>query len=299
MSVEFKEVRQRIGSVQQIRRVTSTLQRVAATRVPQQRKLIESSARYLQKLGEVLAAAAAGSAGKLHPLMRASSSGSRCVVLLGADRGLCGGFVASLINCMAGVAGEESVKVIAVGRISARRARRHGFQVVEQFRQPAMAPARDGSSPPWPPEIEKIRDLVVSGFLRGEYREVHIVYGRFVNLLRQDAAAELLLPLRVTHTAPDGLTAAVFEPSAEELLQRLVPEYIGQRIFDALAHSVGSENAARQMAMNRATDNAGAMLDDLVTSYRRLRQGSITTEMLELVGGNLEEEEEDSQCKDE
>lgn len=298
MSVEFKEVRQRIGSVQQLRRVTGTLQRVAAARVPPQRRLIESSDRYLQKLGDVLAAAASASSGKPHPLMRASNSGGRCLVLLGADRGLCGGFVASLLGCMAGLAGGEAVKVIAVGRISGRRARRQGFQVVEQIRQPAMVPARAEAALAWPPEIEQLRELAVSGFLRGEYREVHIVYGRFVNLLRQDPASELLLPLRVGRAAPDGLASAVFEPSAEDLLGRLVPEYIAQKLFNAMAHSVCAENAARQLAMHRATENAEAMLEELVTSYRRLRQENITTEMLELFGGNLEEEE-DSACKDE
>lgn len=298
MSGELKEVRQRIGGTRQIRRVTSTLQRVAAARLRQDRLAIESAGRYRARLGDVLGAIALAAPGVAHPLSCPRGGGRVCVVIFGADRGLCGGFTTGLMDELERLKERqppEGVCVVAVGKVAQRRARRAGWRVEYGFRQPstsrlgARAARAAGAEAEGIAEVRRVTDLVSAGFLKGTFCAVHILYARFLSSLRQRPTVELLLPVTLPAPAAPAMRGAELEPAAEALLARLLPEYVFCSMLDAFYNSLGSEDAARQLAMSRATENAGALLDGLVMSYRRLRQDSITNEMIELCGARLEE----------
>jgi F-type H+-transporting ATPase subunit gamma len=291
MSVQIKEVKRRIGTVRQVRRVTSTLRQVAAARVQQLRIRIDHSRLYLEQLHRLLGITAGSVSLRHHALLRASSAGRPCLVIFGADRGLCGGFVGGLIEAAQARAersGWSDFTTMTVGRVTSRRARRQGFVLQREFRQPELM-NRDRRGDPAAqrvPGLQNILDATVNGFLRGEYREVHLVYARFETLLRQRPVVVPFLPIGLPSGA-GGSQATVFDPSPDEILRSLSSEFLNQCLFHAAVSSVGSENAARQMAMQRATDNASTMLGELTTSFRRLRQEGITTEMLELFGGEI------------
>lgn len=294
MSTELKEIKQRIGSTRQIRRVTGTLQRVAAARMASDRKRIEHSRVYLDKLILLLRAVGAAAPRTKHPFTTAHGRGDVGLVVFGADRGLCGGFTSELIQeierfTSTRPAESEQLRLVLMGKVLDRRARRAGFRVARSFRQASVAyvgadagQARTTARK----EVAEVAALVVEDFLSGKLSEVHVLYSRFVSALRQKPVVERLLPISLPADPLPSLGAASLEPAAEEILAQVLPEFLDQFIFDAFLNSLGSENAARQLAMNRATENAAELLEGLIVGYRRLRQDSITTEMLELFGGD-------------
>jgi F-type H+-transporting ATPase subunit gamma len=299
MPAELKEVRQRIASTRQIRRVTGTLQRVAAARLRQDRLAIENADRYLAQLRRTLACVVAAAPGVTHPLMGPTRGGPACIVVFGADRGLCGGFTSSLMEELDRWKGEtpaDAVHVVAVGKLVQRRARRAGWRVVRGMRQPSVLQQgvrRSGSAADAIPRAaqELIREVAASvtrTYLEGGFGAVHVLYARFVSGLRQRPSLERIMPVSLREAAAGASRGTVLGPGAEGILNRLLPEYVFRWMLDAFLNSMGSEDAARQMAMSRATQNAGDLLEQLIVSYRRLRQDSITTEMVELCGAQLD-----------
>jgi F-type H+-transporting ATPase subunit gamma len=289
MSVELREVKRRIGGVRQVRRVTSTLQRVAAARVNQHRRAIEQANRYIELSRLLLGRVAAELQDPSDALFRPRAGGATCLLVFAADRGLCGGFVSGLMEHVADFAdrsGARDLRLLVMGRIAARRARRLGLRVDDVFKQAPIARPGDESDPDEvPPAVGTMADRALDGFRDGTFCQVFLAYSRFISVLRQQPTVERLLPPDIPAPAESRARSVLTEPGPSEILRRLVPEHVAAAVYAAFLNSLGSENAARQMAMSRATDNAGEILDGLVTSYRRLRQESITTEMIELFGG--------------
>jgi F-type H+-transporting ATPase subunit gamma len=219
------------------------------------------------------------------------------LVIFGSDRGLCGGFNSGLIEEAERFAEQRPSRplgVVSVGKVVNRKAHRAGFAVDRFYRQPP----RTGQQA----LVEDILEWVTAAFTGGGYAEVHLLYARYVSALRQVTTVERLLPAGVPSSLPAPAATVgpggkppggparspVFEPSPNAMLALLLPEILKRSVQRALLHSVASENAARQTAMLRATENADAILSDLVRRYRRTRQESITREMLELAGGGLQ-----------
>lgn len=282
MSTKLREIRRRIGSTRQIHQVTTALQRVSAARLARERRAILNAQRYTQKLVQVLGEIQAGLVVDAPPpLLRARAAvRTVCVVAVGPDRGLCGGLTAELVERVAGFLGERpgvAPRVLVVGQLLSRRLRRRGIEAEAVFGQPART-ARAAL-------VDRLAALVTEGFLGGRYDEVHVVYTRFSpQLFQQASVREGVLPARFAAAGP-GLRGAGCEPAPEELLAHLLPEYVRQMLDHALLNALGAENAARQVAMTRASHNAAEMITGLVSEYRQLRQESITNEMIELAGG--------------
>jgi len=176
--------------------------------------------------------------------------------------------------------GADAVDVVVVGKVLARRLRRVGRRLHRFFPQPGRQPAAGGGD-----GLPALVGAVTDGFLAGTFREVHLLYFRFVTRLRQTAAIERLLPVPWPPAAPPAGRWYAFEPLPETILARVLPEFVGRSVEAALLHSVASEDAARQTAMSRASENANGIIRGLMVAYRRLRQESITTEMIEIAGG--------------
>jgi len=207
------------------------------------------------------------------------------LIVFGADRGLCGGFNAALMTAVSTFVAAQPgrrVDLFAVGKIVARRARRQGFTVAESFSQPG----RNEHAP----LIDRLTGMVTEAFTGGRYDEVHVLYARFASGLAQEPVTERVLPAALDGGTGLRAAATIFEPDAAALLRRLILEFVRQIIDHAYLNSVACENAARQVAMNRASENAGEMLRSLLGSYRRLRQETITSEMLDIIGGRKRED---------
>jgi F-type H+-transporting ATPase subunit gamma len=280
MSVELQKVKRRIGVTRQIGKVTSAMEKVASARLANDRKAMENSARYTARLTALLDDLSSVVGDVDHPLLKERKAGARLVIVFGSERGLCGGFNSSLVDEVTAFMARPSVQpagFISVGKVINRRLRRSGLDVIRHFPQPLRRNRAE--------VLDELTQIVLNRFLTGACAEVHVVYAKFVSGLRQVAGAWRILPAPFLPGAKPGGDATIFEPQARDILYRLLPEFVRQMIDFAFLSSVASENAARQMAMSRATDNAEEMLEDLVGQYRRVRQETITTEMLQLISG--------------
>src|SRR5260370_4787513 len=209
-------------------------------------------------------------------------------VVIAADRGLCGGYNSSVIRAAAGSMREQAARgrdygLVVVGRKAESYFRFRRFRIDAAFTgstdQPAYADA------------QRIADSVSGPFLAGEYDLVELIYTRFVSAGRQEIVVRPLMPLdRETIAAAPGAEQAVgasyeFEPSPEDILERLLPRYAEARVYAALLNAAASEHAARQRAMKAATDNAEDLIIRLTRAMNRARQAAITTEIMEILGG--------------
>jgi len=301
VTTELKELKQRIASTRQIERVTSTLQRVAAARMARDRHAITNARAYLEGFRLILRSVAAVSSEPRHPLQRAHARGGKliCLVVFGAERGLCGGFTAGLIEEMEKFAcsrkiAPECLEVVVMGKMTARGARRAGFRVARSLPQAPVAYATaepEEASKAGLKEVLALSALVTSAFLNGVYKAVFLLFSFFQSALRQQPTIMQLLPVEPLPDPLPGCRLALLEPSADAILDRVLPEYVEMCMYHGFLNSLGSENAARQLAMNRATENARNLLNQLVIAYRRLRQDTITNEILELFRGESAAEE--------
>jgi F-type H+-transporting ATPase subunit gamma len=295
MPTELREIKQRIGSTRQIRRVTSTLQRVAAARLARDRRAIGSAEAYLERLRTILGTVMAAAPQARHPLMAAREGGAACLAVFGAERGLCGGFTTGLMDEIARFAAASrragrTMRLVAMGKVVDRRARRAEYAMARFFPQARVSyvtpdAGAGGPALPGAEDVGAMTAFVTKAFLDGTFNEVHVLYARFLSALSQKPVVERLLPAVPPARPSPRFRAALLEPRAERILDRILPEYVAQRLYAAFLNSLGSENAARQIAMSRATENAGELLEELVIGFRRLRQDTITAEMLELFGG--------------
>jgi F-type H+-transporting ATPase subunit gamma len=302
MSVEVREIKRRIGGVRQIQKATSAMEMIAAARMARDKAAATNSQRYAVRLAQLLCDIRGAAADAEHPLMTASAGENICLLLFGSDKGLCGGFNTALMEKLGAfrkMNEKKNLKLTVMGKIVNRRAIFQDYTVDSFFRQPARVPTGTERMTPksaFPAEITQIASTVTDSFLKGDFAEVHVLYSKFISPIRQEPVVEKLLPvdfsvnpLRSIGAGREAseLNMAIFEPGPAAIFDRLLLEYVRRWIYNAFLNSVASETGARQTAMGRATENAEEMLDELTLTYSRLRQESITTEMLELVGGSM------------
>lgn len=305
MGAQMRIYRQRIKSVQSIKKITNAMELIAAARVVKARQRATEALPYTTALTRAVSAVATN-ANENHPLTTDSESPTRAgVVIIAADRGLAGAYSVSAIKeaseLITRLQGEgKEVVPYLVGR-----------KAVSYFnfrRRPFAAEWTGFTDAPTPENAREIADRIVADFLAdtesGGHDEIHVVYTRFRSMVRQEPHVLRLLPLEVVDAddADEGggsdldlsvnhydegelVPEYAFEPSAVEVLDLLLPKYVRNRVYTCLLSSAASELAARQRAMKSATDNA----TELIKKYQRLanqaRQAGITQEISEIVGG--------------
>ncbi|GAA2733231.1 F0F1 ATP synthase subunit gamma [Pedococcus aerophilus] len=291
MGAQMRVYRQRIRSVQATKKITRAMELIAASRVVKAQQRVRESSPYARALTRAVSAVATFS-NVDHPLTTESEEVRRAAVLVvTSDRGLAGAYSSSVLKESERLIGElkadgKEVTPFLVGRKAV------GFY---KFRKREYADEWTGFTDQ--PNFEVAREIgetLVAAFNRdydeGGVDEVHIVFTRFVNMVTQEPDVIRMLPLEVVEgeEAPaddDVLPLYEFEPSAEQVLDALLPKYVTARIFNCLLQAAASELASRQKAMKSATDNA----EELIKKYTRLanqaRQAEITQEISEIVGG--------------
>ena len=282
MSVRLRDIKHRIGSTRQIHKMTATMQKVAAARLVRDRAMAEGSRIYTDRLRQVMREVSDEITEMRHPLLDGTGTGTECVVVFGSDRGLCGGYNSSLLREMQRAARETTrspAGFITMGRIIGRRGRHARLEMLQAHEQPR---AEDRAA-----LLDEIAGSVIEGFMTGRFAGVSVLYWEFQGVLHQDVRSEQILPALFK---PDGSKVegwTVFEPPPEEVLARLLPEYVRQMLDYAFLSGLASEDAARQAAMTRASENARRLLEELGREYSRRRQESVTTEVLEVVASGL------------
>ena len=292
MGAQIREYRQRIRSVSATKKITRAMELMAASRVVKAQQAVRESSPYARALTRAASAVATFS-DEDHALTSEKAEVKRAAVLIiAADRGLAGGYNANVLKESERLVGrlqEEGKEVVPylVGR------RAVSFY---SFRKRDYAAEWSGfTEKPTFEDAREIGERLVADFVKdtdgeGGVDEVHIVFTRFVSMVTQEPEAVRLLPLEVVEGVEEPDETELFplyefEPSADELLDALLPKYVNARIFNILLQSAASELAARQRAMKSATDNA----EELIKKYTRLanqaRQAEITQEISEIVGG--------------
>jgi len=280
-------LRRRIKSVQSTKKITKAMELIAASRIVKAQQRVAAARPYSEQITEVIRNLAAAGAGSSSPLLQPREEVRRvAVVVVSGDRGLAGGYNSTVLKAAERklaelrAAGTE-YGLVAVGRKAVGYFRFRGYKVDASFTgfsdQPTYENARE------------VAQFVTNAFEEGQYDAVELAYTQFLSVGTQRAVVRRFMPLdaeAIADPAAAGPKADYeFEPSPAEILDRLLPRYAEARLFAALLESAASEHAARQRAMKSATDNAEELITKLTRVMNRARQDSITTEIMEIVGG--------------
>jgi F-type H+-transporting ATPase subunit gamma len=280
-----RELRRRIRSVEKTRQITKTMEMVATSRLKRAQDRVVGARPYAQALADVLADLLSPDLAERFPLLREPSGTPTRVAVIGlsSNRGLCGGFNANLIRetrhrlDTLDAAGTET-ELHLIGRKGV------GF-----FRFIGRAIASQRTDIGDRPTIEHAEQLVaplMERYVAGELDGAEIIFANYVSPLSTPPTRLQLLPVRVPgREGPRRVPHYIFRPSADRLLQALLPLYLHNQAYRALVETAASEQGARRTAMKSATDNAGEMIDTLRRSLNRARQAQITQEIAEIVGG--------------
>ena len=292
MGAQLRVYKRRIRSVTATKKITKAMEMIAASRVVKAQRKVAASTPYAQELTRAVTAVGTGSNTK-HPLTTQAETVVRsAVLLLTSDRGLAGAFNSNAIKTAEQLTerlereGKE-VEIYIVGRRGVAHYNFRERKITESWGgftdQPTYADAKKVAAP--------LIEAIEKDTAEGGVDELHIVFTEFVSMMTQTALDDRLLPLSLEdvakEAAPQGeiLPLYDFEPSAEDVLDALLPRYVESRIYNALLQAAASEHAARRRAMKSATDNAGDLIKSLSRLANAARQAEITQEISEIVGG--------------
>ena len=284
----LKDLKNRIESVKNTRKITKAMQMVAAAKLRRAQEAAEAGRPYAERFNAVLGSLAASVGGSDSAPMLLRGTGSdqtHLLVVMTAERGLCGGFnsnIAKLAKQHAAelVAAGKTVKIITVGKKGRDSMKRDlGDHYIEHVDLSEVK--RIGYS-----NAQDIAKGVLSRFEAGEFDVATIFYARFINVVSQVPTAQQIIPASFEATEGDAAaTLHDYEPDEEAILADLLPRGVATQIFSALLENGASEQGARMSAMDNATRNAGDMIDKLTIEYNRSRQAVITNELIEIISG--------------
>jgi F-type H+-transporting ATPase subunit gamma len=283
---QTRELKRRIRSVGKTRQITRTMEMVSTSKLKRATDRVYAARPYAERLGDVIGRLIDPELRERFPLLRQPERVRRAaVVLLTSNRGLAGAFNANLIR--------EARRLIADLRQRGAEVELHviGRKGVSffRFRGEKVAAARtDITDRPTMEDAASVVDALRASFERGELDEVDVVYAQFRSALSTPPAVLRVLPVRSSAGASEaGRREAnyILSPSADRILERLLPLYVRNSVYRALVETAAAEQGARRTAMKNATDNAGDMLDTLTRTFNRARQAQITQEIAEIIGG--------------
>ena len=273
---QLREIRRRIGSIDEIRQITKAMYTIALSRTFRLKEQLAASRAYLEGAEQALQAILTGLEGP-HPLTLAEGR-YQGLFVANADRGLCGRFPDELNR-----RGEELITEDTALILGGERARRHfARQPVKIIKEYVDFYDRPGLS-----QAQEIARDLLGLFRGGELREIRVVYMRFINDFRQEAVVEQLLPLReeVSERPGQPQPLRLYEPSPEGVLENFALQYLVAKVYNILVESKTSEQAIRRQAMKNATDNADELIGDLTLEFNKARQQAITREIADIIGG--------------
>jgi F-type H+-transporting ATPase subunit gamma len=292
MGAQLRVYKRRIRSVTATKKITKAMEMIAASRVVKAQRKVAASTPYAQELTRAVTAVGTGSNTK-HPLTTQAETVTRsAVLLLTSDRGLAGAFNSNAIKAAEQLTARleaegKQVDTYIVGRRGVAHYNFRERKIAESFTgftdEPSYADAKKVAAP--------LIEAIEKDTANGGVDELHIVYTEFVSMMTQTALDARLLPLSLdevkeeAHPKGEILPLYDFEPSAEDVLDALLPRYVESRVYNALLQSAASKHAATRRAMKSATDNAGDLIESLTRLANAARQADITQEISEIVGG--------------
>jgi F-type H+-transporting ATPase subunit gamma len=282
----FKEIRTKIKSVESTRKITKAMEMVAVSKMRKAQDRMRASRPYAERVRNIAGHLAEANPDYVHPFMIRHETVRRAgIIVVTTDKGLCGGMNTNVLrlvtNRMRDYADRRvAVDVVAVGGKGAGFLNRFGAHLVSQVTQL-------GDTPHMERLIGPVK-VLADAYQAGEIDEIRLCYTRFVNMMSQVPAEELLIPMGSETLRPDRSALRldyIAEPDAQTVIDELVGHYVESLIYRAVAENMASEQSARRMAMKAATDNAGSVIGELTLQYNKSRQAAITQEITEIVAG--------------
>ena len=281
-----KEIRTKIKSVQNTKKITKAMEMVAASKMRKAQERMRAARPYSEKIRRLAAnLAAANNTEFRHPFLTKKASAARIgLIVVTTDKGLCGGLNTNVLRMALNHMrqwekdGVGEIRVTAIGNKGLGFMQRMGAKVVSHV-------VHLGDTPHLEKLIGPIK-VMIDAFEKDEIDAVHIAYTKFVNTMKQEPQVEQLLPLTGERLGtPEGHWDYLYEPDAKVVVEEMLVRYVEALIYQAVAENMASEQSARMVAMKSATDNAGNVIKELQLIYNKARQASITKEISEIVGG--------------
>lgn len=280
MAKGMREIKRSIKSKQNTKQITKAMEMVAAAKLRRSQEAAEAARPYAEKMKEVIASIAAGTKGVKHPMLQNREVKKTGYLVITSDRGLAGGYNANVLRKVMAVIKENhqstsEYAVFVIGRKGRDFFRKRNIPIVEEVTGLPDSPQFS--------DIKSVAASAVANFENGTYDELYLVYNEFKNAITQIPQVKRLLPLEEVNS--ESVANYEYEPSAEGVLEVLLPKYAETLIYSAVLDGKASEFGARMTAMNNATKNATKMIATLTLQYNRARQASITQEISEIVAG--------------
>jgi len=279
-----KEIRMKIRSVQNTRKITKAMEMVAASKMRKAQERMRHARPYGEKIRNVAAHISHATPEYRHPFLVDRDSVKRVgIIVVTTDKGLCGALNTNLLRMVlveykAWQAQGEEIDVCALGARGLGFMQRLGANIVSQAVQLGDYPRMD--------RLIGAVKIMLDGYMSDRFDRLMIAYNRFINTMKQEPVIEQLLPLTGERLgAPETVWDYIYEPEARVVLDQVMTRYIEALIYQAVAENMASEQSARMVAMKAASDNADTLIDELTLIYNKNRQAGITKEISEIVGG--------------
>jgi F-type H+-transporting ATPase subunit gamma len=288
-----KEIRGKIKSVENTKKITKAMEMVAASKMRKAQERMRAARPYSDKIRNIAANLGKANPEYTHAFMKANEAKSAGFIVVSTDKGLCGGMNTNVLRSVTGKlrdmqAAGVSAQAVAIGNKGLGFLNRIGAKVVSHVTQLGDKPHLDKLIGPV--------KVLLDAYAKGEVSAVYLCYTRFINTMRQEPVVELLLPLSAekmqadaqAHQEASGAQHSwdyIYEPDAQSVIDELLVRYVEALVYQAVAENMASEQSARMVAMKAATDNAGSVIGELKLIYNKTRQAAITKELSEIVAG--------------
>ena len=281
-----KEIRGKIQSVENTKKITKAMEMVAASKMRKAQERMRSARPYSEKIRNIAAHLGQANPEYVHPFMQVNDTEAVGLIVVTTDKGLCGGMNTNVLRVVTAKLRElqgagVSTEAVAIGNKGLGFLNRVGARVVSHV-------TGLGDTPHLDKLIGPVK-VLLDAYAEGKVNAVYLCYTRFINTMRQESVVEQLLPLS-SETLQTGGKAAhgwdyIYEPDAQSVIDELLVRYVESLIYQAVAENMASEQSARMVAMKAATDNAGNVIGELKLIYNKTRQAAITKELSEIVAG--------------
>lgn len=281
-----KEIRNKIKSVQNTRKITKAMEMVSASKMRKAQERMKAARPYGEKVRRIAANLSRANSEYKHPFLAKTTQAKRAgLIVVTTDKGLCGGLNTNVLrlslNRMRELegAGVSDIRVTAIGNKGLGFMQRLGANVISKV-------TGLGDTPHLEKMIGPVK-LMLDAFQAGELDVVYIVYTRFINTMKQEPVIEQLLPLTSDKLQDEKQHSwdYLYEPDSKVVVDELLVRYVEALVYQAVAENMASEQSARMVAMKAASDNAGTVIDELQLVYNKTRQAAITKEIAEICGG--------------
>lgn len=280
-SGNMKDIKRRIKSVESTMQITKAMELVASSKLRKAKEKADKARPYFDALYETMCEIQAENPSFLSPFTRKVGEGKSLLVVIAGDRGLAGGFNSNIFKLAQArideLGGKDKTDIIAIGKKAVEYFGKREFNML-------------GSYPDFSENIRihQANDIaggIVDKYVKGIYERVELFYTEYVSSITQQAVTKKMLPVELDGQKKVSKALPIYEPSAGQVFNHIVPRYVTGMIFGACVESFASEQASRRNAMENASDNASEMISSLSLMYNRARQASITQEITEIVGG--------------